>query len=78
MKMSKLIVAASTLLLASTAFAADGPPEFAGADSNGDGFVDKAEFDAAELEMDFSEFDADKDGKLNPQEYEEAVNSECA
>lgn len=74
MKLSKLMISASALLFASVAFA----NEFADVDTSGDGFVDKAEFDAAKLEMDFKEFDADKDGKLNPKEYEEAINSECA
>ena len=72
MKMSKLIVAVSALVLASTAFAT---PTFAEADANGDGFVDKSEF---KLDMNFSDFDKDKDGKLNGKEYEEALNSECA
>ena len=78
MKITKMILAASSLVLASAAFAADEPPTFEKADANGDGFVDSGEYAKTKMEQDFAEFDANKDGKLNKAEFEELANSECA
>ena len=79
MKKTSLILAAAAALLAtSVAFAADEPPDFAGADKNGDGAVDAAEFSATGLEGEFNNVDTDGNGSLNEEEYTAAVEGECA
>jgi len=79
MKMTKLIAAAAAALLASSiAFAADEPPEFKAADTNGDGAVDEAEFKATGLEGDFKNADTDGNGTMNEEEYTAVLEGECA
>jgi opacity protein-like surface antigen len=79
MNKTQLIVAAAAALLASSiAFAADEPPKFAVADKNGDGAVDAAEHKAAGLQFDFSNNDTDGNGTLNEEEYQAALDAECA
>jgi opacity protein-like surface antigen len=79
MNKTQLIVAAAAALLASSiAFAADEPPKFAVADKNGDGVVDAAEHKAAGLQFDFANADTDGNGTLNKEEYDAAVEGECA
>lgn len=79
MKKTQLIIAAAAAVLAtSVAFAADEPPEFAAADTNGDGAVDAAEFKATGLEGEFPNVDTDGNGTLNEEEYQAAVEGECA
>jgi hypothetical protein len=53
------------------------PPEFKGADKNGDGGVDAAEFKTLDLDKDFAKLDENGDGKLNKSEYEVALEEEC-
>ncbi len=79
MKKTQLNVAAVAAILASSvALAADEPPDFAGADKNGDGAVDAAEFNATGLEGEFGNVDTDGNGTLNEEEYQAAVEGECA
>ena len=79
MKKTQLIVAAAAaVLVSSVAFAADEPPDFAGADKNGDGAVDATEFKATGLEGEFSNVDTDGNGTLNEEEYQAVVEGECA
>ena len=79
MKMTQLIVAAAAAILASSvAFAADEPPEFGAADTNGDGAVDAAEFKATGLEAEFKNSDTDGNGTLNEEEYTAVLEGECA
>jgi opacity protein-like surface antigen len=79
MNKTKLIVAAAAALLASgVAFAADEPPKFEVADKNGDGAVDAAEHKAAGLQFDFGNNDTDGNGTLNKEEYQAALDAECA
>ena len=79
MKKTSLILAAAAALLASSvSFAADEPPDFAGADKNGDGAVDAAEFSATGIEGEFPNVDTDGNGTLNEEEYQAAVEGECA
>ena len=73
--MIKLISVAAFLMLAHPALAADPPPAKPTApvrgmmryDTNGDGWVDKAEWTAGQ-EARFKELDANKDGKLSQDE----------
>ncbi|MCP4076700.1 MAG: hypothetical protein GY744_11025 [Gammaproteobacteria bacterium] len=74
-KTSLLLTACAALFASNIAFAE--PPEFKGADKNSDGGVDAAEFKALNLEKDFAELDADKNGNLNKTEYEAALEEEC-
>ena len=79
MKKTQLITAAAAAILTSSvALAAGEPPDFAGADKNGDGAVDATEFKAAGLEVEFGNVDTDGDGVLNEEEYQAAVEGECA
>ena len=79
MNKTQLIVAAAAALLASSiAFAADEPPTFAVADKNGDGAVDAAEHKAAGLQFDFANNDTDGNGTLSEEEYQAALDAECA
>ena len=79
MNKTQLIVAAAAALLASSvAFAADEPPKFEVADKNGDGVVDAAEHKAAGLQFDFGNNETDGDGTLNKDEYQAALDAECA
>lgn len=77
MKKTQLIAAAA-ILGSGIAFAAEGPPKFEAADSNGDGAVDATEFAATKLERDFAELDKDSNGSLNKKEYEAALDEDCA
>lgn len=79
MKKIQLITSAAALLLASGVVLAD-PPEFDGADANGDGGVDAAEWGALKIDdkKSFGEADQDGDGKLNEDEYAEAAGLDCA
>ena len=77
-KTSLILTAAAALMASSIAFAADEPPEFAGADKNGDGAVDAAEFEATGVEGEFNNVDTDGNGTLNEEEYQAAVEGECA
>src|SRR5216684_6867042 len=75
MPMIKLISVAAFLLLANPAFAADPDPKAAPTpargvmlyDTNKDGWVDKAEWNAGQ-EARFKELDTNKDGKLSQDE----------
>ena len=79
MNKTQLIVAAAAALLASSVvFAAGEPPKFEVADKNGDGAVDAAEHKAAGLEFDFGNNDTDGNGTLNKEEYQAALDAECA
>jgi opacity protein-like surface antigen len=79
MKKTQLIVAAAAAILASSiAFAADEPPKFGAADTNGDGVVDEAEFKATGLEAEFKNADTDGNGSLNKEEYTAVLEGECA
>ena len=74
-KTSLLLTACAALFASNLAFAE--PPEFKGADKNGDGGVDAAEFKTLELDKDFAKLDEDKNGTLNKTEYEAALEEEC-
>jgi Ca2+-binding EF-hand superfamily protein len=76
MKMTPIIFAACTALLASNIAFAE-PKKFPDADTNGDGFVDSTEFASSEVDAKFEEADKNKDGKLDIDEYQEAVG-DCA
>ena len=79
MKMSRLIAAAAAAILASSvALAADEPPEFKAADTNGDGVIDAAEFKATGLEGVFENADTDGNGTMNEEEYQAVLEGECA
>jgi hypothetical protein len=77
MKKTKLIVAAAAAVLASSVAFADEPPNFEGADANGDGGVDATEFAATKLDKEFAKVDTDGDGKLNKEEYAAALEEDC-
>lgn len=78
MKKTVLIpVAAAAILASSVAFAAEGPPKFKAADTNGDGAVDATEFAATKLKRDFSKLDKDGNGSLNEKEYKAALEEDC-
>jgi len=77
MKMTKMTITAAAALFASSVALAE-PPQFDGADANGDGGVDAAEFKATEIDKDFAEMDKDGDGKLNKEEYAAALEEDCA
>lgn len=76
MKKTSLLLSACAVLFASNVAFAE-PPEFKGADTNGDGAVDATEFKSLELEKEFGKFDEDGNGKLNKAEYEAALEEEC-
>jgi len=79
MKKTQLIMAAAAALLASSvAFAADEPPNFKAADTNGDGAIDATEFAATKLEAEFPNSDSDGNGTLNEEEYQAILDGECA
>lgn len=79
MKKTQLILAAAAALLASSvAFAADEPPDFKAADTNGDGAIDATEFAATKLEGEFPNADSDGNGTLNEEEYQAILDGECA
>lgn len=77
MKLTKLTLTAAAVLFASGVALAE-PPKFEGADANGDGGVDAAEFKATKIDRDFGELDKDGDGKLNMDEYKAALEEDCA
>jgi opacity protein-like surface antigen len=77
MKLTHLtLTAAAAVLASSVALAA--PPQFEGADTNADGGVDMAEFEATKIDRQFGELDKDGDGKLNKDEYAAALEEDCA
>lgn len=64
---------------AATAGMAASPPDFKGADSNGDGMVSQAEFTAkGGSDQAFREADANRDGNLSSEEYTKAVSGMAA
>ena len=79
MKMTRLIAAAAAAILASSvALAADEPPNFKAADTNGDGAIDAAEFKATGLDGVFENADTDGNGTMNEEEYQAVLDGECA
>ncbi len=74
-KTSLLLTACATLIISQLALAE--PPEFKGADSNGDGAVDATEFAALKLDKELAKFDEDGNGTLNKSEYEASLEEEC-
>jgi len=77
MKLFKPTLIAAAVLASSAVLAAE-KPDFAGADTNGDGMVDAAEFKATGIERDFGELDGDGNGSLNSDEYAVALEEDCA
>ncbi|MCK4707103.1 MAG: hypothetical protein KAU21_00665 [Gammaproteobacteria bacterium] len=71
-----LLTACAALLTSNITFAGE-PPDFKGADSNGDGAVDAKEFNSLELEPEFAKVDVNGDGKLSKGEYQDALEVEC-
>ena len=76
----KLILTALLTFGIGSAYAAAEIPKFDAADANGDSFVDEAEFapaKAAGAPKPFAEFDTNKDGKLDKEEYAAVLGEEC-
>jgi len=76
-KTNLFVAAAAALLLSGSVLAADEPPKFEKADTNGDGGVDATEFAATKIDKKFAKLDEDGDGKLNKDEYAIALEEEC-
>lgn len=77
MKLTKLTLAATAALLASSVALA-APVSFKKADSNADGAVDAAEFANSGVEgKKMAELDKDGDGKLDKKEYSAALDEDC-
>ena len=75
MKTTRLTLAIAALLASSLAFAA--PLSFKKADTNGDGSIDAAEFEASGVKKKMAELDKDGDGKLSKKEYSAALDEDC-
>jgi Ca2+-binding EF-hand superfamily protein len=75
MKRQLLSVIVTLAVFGSGAVSAD-PKEFKDVDSDADGFLTKAEFANAGADSDFEEFDANEDGKVSKEEYQEKLE-EC-
>jgi opacity protein-like surface antigen len=77
MKLAQMTAVAFAALLASSVALAASPPKFKQADTNGDGFVDEAEYTASKAKAKFAKLDKDKDGKLSKKEYNTIFEEEC-
>ncbi len=74
------LVMASALLIASGSVMSAEIPKFKAADADSSGFVEEAEFTAAQeagVKEAFAELDKDGDGKLSKDEYAVVLGEDC-
>ena len=79
LKIDQLVIA-SVMLIASGSVMSAEIPKFKAADADSSGFVEEAEFAAAQeagVKEGFAELDKDGDGKLSKEEYAVVFGEDC-
>ena len=79
LKIDQLVIA-SVMLIASGSVMSAVIPKFKAADADSSGFVEEAEFAAAQeagVKEGFAELDKDGDGKLSKEEYAVVLGEDC-
>jgi hypothetical protein len=78
-KIDQLAIASALLLATGSVMSAE-IPKFKAADADSSGFVEEAEFAAAQeagVKEGFAELDKDGDGKLSKEEYAVVLGEDC-